>query len=79
MKITTIRVTAALVGVVVTTGVVAGMSSAHFGGGFGFNSEKRQEAKEAIANNDYDAWVEAVGSDSKHAEKINEAKFGQLV
>lgn len=44
-----------------------------------FNSEKREAVQSALDNNDYNAWLEAVGEDSPMADKINEDNFSRLV
>lgn len=79
MKNNTVRLGAALLGVVVTTGLVAVSTNAFSGGGFFKRglSEKGEAAKTAIESGDYDAFVEAV-SDSPIAEKINEETFAKL-
>jgi hypothetical protein len=41
--------------------------------------ERREAVSAAIANNDYNAWVKAVGEDSKMLEKINEDNFDRLI
>ncbi len=42
-------------------------------------SEKREAVKSALESNDYSAWLEAVGKDSKKAKIVTEDKFPQLV
>jgi hypothetical protein len=43
------------------------------------SSEKREAIKSAFESNDYNAWLKAVGKDSKKAEIVTEDKFPQLV
>lgn len=40
---------------------------------------KRQAIEDALANNDYQAWVQAVGSDCPLLEKITADNFSRLV
>ena len=40
---------------------------------------KRQAIETALANNDYQAWVQAVGADSDLASKITADNFPQLI
>lgn len=59
-----------------------GMKAGHFGkmGKYAkFNSGKYEAVRTALDNNDYEAWLAAVGEDSKMAEKINEDNFSRLV
>lgn len=44
-----------------------------------FNPEKREAIETALDNNDYNAWLEAVGEDCPMTEKINEDNFSRLV
>lgn len=76
----------ALAAVVVTTAVVAGIAYAQGWGAdegppcpWGCRLENREAIREAIENNDYNAWLEAVGEDSKIAEFITEENFSRFV
>lgn len=84
-----IVISAAITAIIAVAGIAA--SSYAFGGdGFeknkpNFTSEQREEMKanheamkEALDNNDYEAWKELVG-DKPVSEKITEEKFSRLV
>lgn len=74
----------AAVATLITTAVVAGATYAHRGfqgdgeRGPRFDSEKREVVDKAMENNDYSAWQEAVGEDSKIAQEITEDEFPRL-
>lgn len=77
MNKNTIRFGAAIFALIITTAVGVGYTLAH--GNWGGSPEKRAEFKEAIDNNDYDAFANAVGEDSKFGESITEENFSQFV
>jgi len=78
MKNNTIRFGAVIVAIIITTAVVAGYTLAHdrWGGDY---SEKKAEVKEAITNNDFEAFTTAVGEDSKFGQQITEENFSKFV
>ena len=104
MTISKLRLSAIALAIIITTLVVAGISSAQQFG-FGQNSpqldqekiaefkenhpqwaEKRQEMEanheaviQALDNNDYQAWLEAVGADSPMGQAISEDEFPRLI
>ena len=73
-KSNTIRISAAALGVLVTTALVAGGTYAFGGRGFGGS----EDVKTAIANGDYNAFVEAVGDNHPMAENMTEETFNKL-
>lgn len=77
MNKNTIRFGAAFFALIITTAVGVGYTLAH--GKWGGSPEKRAEVKEAIDNNDYDAFVNAVGEDSTFGKNITEDNFSQFV
>ena len=79
MKKDTIRISAALFALVITTAVGVSYTLAHDDNGSFSNSEKHGAVKEAIENNDYTAFAEAVGEDAKILETINENNFNAFV
>jgi len=68
---------------VITTGVVVGGVSYARGElgkmGIPHHPEEHQAVEEAIANNDYEAWLAAVGEENKLIEIITEENFPLLV
>lgn len=79
MKNNTVRVGAALLGVLVTTGLVAVSTNAFYGSGlFKWSfKEKNEAAHTAFEAGDYSAWQEAV-SGSPWADQITEENFAKL-
>jgi len=51
----------------------------HMKKGLHYSPERKEAVKTALDNNDYAAWLKAVGEDSPMAEKINENNFPRLV
>ena len=77
MKAQTIRISAALFALVITTAVGAGYTLAHERGAV--DSEKHEAVKTAVDENNYTAFVEAVGEDARILETINEENFSAFV
>lgn len=81
MKKSTLRLTAAAAALVITTALVAGISSAEQNDGSGFMKmppEMNQAVVKALEDNDYDTWKELMG-DNKITEAITPENFSQLV
>lgn len=82
-----IQISAALLGVLVTTAIIAGTTYASPGDGFlgmgkGENTqcyEDNQPVREALDNNNYTEWLKAVGTDSKIAGIIDSSNFSRYV
>jgi len=84
MKDSKLKFLTIVLSILITTGLVAASTLAFQGNesqvnGPGVDPEKRASVLEALDNSDYQAWLIAVGEDSKVAELITEEKFPRLI